>query len=156
MRRPRTTSRAVAHLFRALDAHVASRRLGEVWLAPLDVILDERRALIVQPDLLFISNAREGIVKDRVRGAPDLVVEVLSPHPRIGRPEERVNWFRDYGVRECWLVHQDRRDVTVMNFETGRQWVHGACDPIRSDVLPEFSHTLDEMLAPSMGHQSAP
>ena len=46
---------AVVRIFRALDGYVGARGIGEVWLAPLDVILDEERALIVQPDLMFIS-----------------------------------------------------------------------------------------------------
>jgi Uma2 family endonuclease len=138
---------AVVHLFRALDAHVRARGLGEVWLAPLDVVLDERKALIVQPDLFFISNDRGWIVKDRVRGAPDLVVEVLSPNPRIGQTEERVGWFGDYGVRECWLVHQHRRDLTVIDLATKDQHVFAALERIKSRVLPEFSETLDEILA---------
>ncbi|HVB37233.1 MAG TPA: hypothetical protein VND92_01805, partial [Vicinamibacterales bacterium] len=48
----------VAQLFRALDHHVRREGLGRMWLAPLDVILDADRALVVQPDLLFISNER--------------------------------------------------------------------------------------------------
>ena len=46
---------AVARIVRALDGYVGARGIGEVWLAPLDVILDEERALIVQPDLMFIA-----------------------------------------------------------------------------------------------------
>src|SRR5262249_36154205 len=72
----------VASLFRALDPYVRARGIGEIWLAPLDVILDEERALVFQPDLMFISNDNAWIVRDRVRGAPDLVIEVLSPNPR--------------------------------------------------------------------------
>ena len=102
---------AVAQLFRVLDAHVRERELGQMWLAPLDVILDYHKALIVQPDLFFVSNDRADIIRDRVRGAPDLVVEVLSPNPRIGSTEERVQWFAEYFVRECWLFQQDRREI---------------------------------------------
>ena len=140
---------AVAELFRALDAHVRARALGKVWLAPLDVVLDEPQALIVQPDLFFISNEREWIVADRVRGAPDLVVEVLSPNPRIGRVEEHVQWFAEYGVRECWLVHQDHRSVTVLRFDGGRVADRGVYDRrgrLESSVLPEFSACLNDML----------
>jgi len=138
---------AVADLFLSLNAHVRARRLGTVWLSPLDVVLDERKALIVQPDLMFVSNAREWIVGDRVRGAPDLVVEVLSPHPRIGRTDERVDWFREYGVCECWLVHQDRRDLTVIHCAANTRQIYGARQPIQSQVLTDFSETLDDILS---------
>ena len=140
----------VAALFVALHRHVYERGLGKVWLSPLDVVLDERKALIVQPDLLFISNERQWIVQDRVRGAPDLAIEVLSPNPRIGQTSERVAWCAEYGIRECWLIHQDRREVTVIEFAHRRirnQQVFREYDPIRSSVLPDFSETLGEMIA---------
>jgi Uma2 family endonuclease len=140
---------AVAQLFRALDAHVRERGLGQVWFSPLDVVLDERKGLIVQPDLLFISSAREWIVQDRVRGAPDLVVEVLSPNPRVGRTEEKVRWFAEHGVRECWLVHQVRRDITVLEYDehvVRSRTVFRRDVRVRSLVLPEFARTFDEML----------
>ena len=111
---------AVLQLVLALTAHVRERNLGKVWVSPLDVVLNEEQALIVQPDLFFVSNEREYIVRDRVRGAPDLVVEILSPHPRIGKAEERVQWFAEYGARECWLVHQDHRSVAVIRFDDRR------------------------------------
>ena len=102
--------RAVRDLCLALvDPRAESRRLGEVWISPVDVILDAESALIVQPDLFFISNERSHILSDRVRGAPDLVVEVLSPNPRIGKLGERIGWFQEYGVKECWLIHQLER-----------------------------------------------
>jgi Uma2 family endonuclease len=140
---------AVFELARGIDDHVRVLKLGRVWVSPLDVVLDERRALIVQPDLMFISTEREWIVRDRVRGAPDLVIEVLSPHPRIGSAEERLGWFAEYGVRECWLLHQDRRDLTVLEFSDRKlraRTVFRRDAPIRSKVLPEFSPTLDEMV----------
>ena len=68
---------AVLHLCLALDRHVRQHQLGRIWIAPLDVVLSERDSLIVQPDLFFVSNERKWIVRDRVRGAPDLVVEAV-------------------------------------------------------------------------------
>lgn len=70
---------AVGALYLALSGHVRENRLGRVLLAPVDVVLDYERALIVQPDLLFVSQARAAILKQRVVGAPDLVIEMLSP-----------------------------------------------------------------------------
>jgi Uma2 family endonuclease len=129
---------------------VRERQLGRVWLAPLDVVLDARRALIVQPDLMFISNEREFIVRDRIRGAPDLAVEVLSPASRIGSTDERVRWFGEYGVRECWLVHLDRRDMTVVIYRDraiDRQRAFSRDEPIVSTVLPAFQLSFREVFA---------
>ena len=53
--------------------------LGRVAIAPVDVILDRERALVLQPDVLFVATERLGIIRDQVWGAPDLVVEVMSP-----------------------------------------------------------------------------
>jgi Uma2 family endonuclease len=140
---------AVAQLFVALRTHVLERGLGHVWLSPLDVVLDARRSLIVQPDLMFIAHNREWIIRDRVRGAPNLVVEVLSPNPRIGNTNEHLEWFAKYGVGECWLVHEDQKRLVVVTFAGGR--VHerrlmGLKDPIVSTVLPDFSLSLDTIL----------
>ena len=86
---------------------------------------------------------------DRVRGAPNLIIEVLSPNPRIGRTEEHVRWFAQYGVRECWLVHQNHRSVTVISFENrheSHRIVFKHDEPIESAVLPEFVSRLDDIL----------
>lgn len=141
---------AVMELALALDRHVRERRLGRIWISPLDVVLDEKKALIVQPDLMFISSERAAIVQDRVRGAPDLVIEVLSPNPRIGRTAEHLRWFATYGIRECWLVHQGQRNVSVVEFRDAvaqPQRLFASREPIRSSVLPEFSQSLGEILA---------
>jgi Uma2 family endonuclease len=141
---------AVRHLLLALDAHVRARDLGEMWLAPLDVVLNERRALIVQPDLFFVSHERAYIVKDRVRGAPDLVIEVLSPAPRIGRTEERVQWFAESGVRECWLLHQEDVSMTVIRFADGHvaaRDVFGRRERIVSTVFPEFAASPNDIFS---------
>jgi Uma2 family endonuclease len=106
--------RVVGDLYLALAPFVRDRRLGEVLLAPMDVVLDFDGALVVQPDLLFVAEERRHIVADRVYGAPDLVIEVLSPQPRIGRLDERLGWFARYGVRECWLVNLPTRQVSVL------------------------------------------
>jgi Uma2 family endonuclease len=141
---------AVADLFRALDAHVRERNLGRVFAAPIDVVLDVERALVLQPDLVFISKARAAILlKERIHGAPDLMIDVLSPEPRIGRTEERVQWCADSGVRECWFVHQDMRSIAIFRFAYRRiaaRLVHGRQDPIASVVLPDLGACLDDIM----------
>ncbi len=120
---------------------VGQHRLGTVCIAPLDVILDPARALIVQPDLFFVSKQRQEIITDHVWGAPDLVVEVMSPHPRIGKMQDRINYFAEYGVRECWLIHQLTREFEVLELSghgaAERQTYRGV-ERIRSAVLRDF------------------
>jgi Uma2 family endonuclease len=140
---------AVGRLFIALSRHLETRRSGEVWLSPIDVILDAERALVVQPDLLVVSDARRAIVQDRIRGAPDLTIEVLSPHPRVGSIAERLGWFATYGVRECWLVHLLERQVEVIRFADGAvesREIFGPDASIRSLVLTGFDYALGSIM----------
>jgi Uma2 family endonuclease len=77
------------------------------------------------------------------------VIEVLSPDPRIGKTAERVRWFAEYNVRECWLVHQDDRTITVVEFDGERETARRTFardEPIVSRVLPELTLRLDDVL----------
>lgn len=122
-----------------LKVFVTKNKLGTIWIAPLDVILDAPQALIVQPDLFFISERRKHIVTDHVWGAPDMVLEVLSPHPRIGDLDQRIRWFAQYGVRECWLVHQLSKEVEVLQLSGDRtRRTFRGLQRIESTVLPGF------------------
>jgi Uma2 family endonuclease len=138
--------RAVRDLCLLLAPFVRDRQLGEVLISPIDVVLDFDAALVVQPDLLFVSAARYAIVGDRVNGAPDLVVEVLSPHPRIGRLDERVSWFAKHGVRECWLVSLPERQLIVLTL--GQEGVidrkvFAPGSRIQSEALPGLDLPVD-------------
>jgi Uma2 family endonuclease len=140
---------AVGSFFVALREHVRARAIGDVWVAPLDVVLDEAKALIVQPDILYVSRDRADIVRRRVYGAPDLVVEVLSPKPRVGDFDRRLEWFAAYGVQECWAYHQSAQQLEVITFaeaRVNRRTVFELDDMIASGCLPDFSLTLREVL----------
>ena len=71
----------VLRLVLLLEAFVRAGKLGRIILAPFEVRLSDRDA--VQPDILFVSNTRLGILgENHAVGAPDLVIEVLSPSTR--------------------------------------------------------------------------
>jgi len=140
--------RIVLRLALALTRHVEPRRLGEVLVAPVDVVLDADRALVVQPDLLFVSAARASIVSERVRGVPDLVIEVLSPRPRIGDLDERVHWFAAYGAREIWLIDQTRRSLDVLecgNGQVERRTAFTGSALVESGVLPDLDLSMTDV-----------
>lgn len=129
-----------------LRVFVGQHQLGTVCIAPLDVILDPARALVVQPDLFFVSAERQEIITDHVWGAPDLVVEVMSPHPRIGKIQDRIRYFGRYGVRECWLIHQLTREFEVLQlsgYGTIERHTYRGVERIRSSVLQEFRLSPD-------------
>lgn len=111
--------RVVGELFIGLTRHVRERHLGEVLIAPVDVVLDADEDLVVQPDLLFMANSRHELIGDRIFGAPDIAIEVLSPYPRIGRVEEKVGWYARYGVRECWLASLAKKEIAILTLADG-------------------------------------
>lgn len=119
----------------------SQHRMGRVFVAPLDVILDPPKALIVQPDLFYVSKARRDIITDRIWGAPDLVVEVMSPHPRSGQVQDRIGYFAHYGVRECWLLHQLAQSIEVLqlnDFGVESRQIFVGVERVRSTVLRDF------------------
>ena len=141
--------RLVLRLATALQAHAEQTSAGEVFVAPIDVVLDYEQALVLQPDLLFVSASRGHIVRERIYGAPDLVIEVLSPRPRIGDLDERVHWFAQYGVREIWLYDQHESRLHILGCEDGAvqsRVTCGADAPIASEVLPNFHRTVRSVL----------
>lgn len=92
----------VRELFRPLDYHVHSHHLGWVWFAPVDVVLSAQD--VVQPDLIFVKQDRADIVGGRIYGAPDLVVEVLSPDSERGDRGTKLHRYARSGIRRYWIT----------------------------------------------------
>jgi Uma2 family endonuclease len=108
-------------------------------VAPVDVVLDAERHLILQPDVVFISAARRSIAGDQIWGPPDLVVEVLSPRTSRRDGGRKLEWYAQYGVRECWLVIPWAGQIDVHEFGARahvRRYRRGRL--LRSAVLPDL------------------
>ncbi len=105
-----------ANLLVTLKPFVAARHLGEVFIAPFDVIL--AKSTVVVPDLVFVSWGRLDIVTNRgVEGSPDLVVEILSPDSARRDRVEKGQLYARYGVRHFWVADPEARTLEV--FELG-------------------------------------
>lgn len=137
----------VTHITALLDRHVREHRIGDVCVSPVDVVLDEQEALVVQPDIVFVARERLHIVRDRVWGAPDLVVEVLSPRTKQRDRTTKLGWYRHYGVRECWLVDSRAAVVEVVRFQPApeRRDTCSGTTPLVSGVLPQWSVAAEEL-----------
>lgn len=96
-----------------LQRFVVENSLGEVYVAPFDVKLSETE--VYQPDLLFVSAERLTIIgEQQVNGAPDLVVEVLSPATGYYDLTKKRRVYEVSGVKEYWIVDPTERAVEVL------------------------------------------
>ena len=104
----RKHQRITGRLYKLLDDFVEQNQLGEVANAPRDVYLAPRETY--QPDILFISQNRIDIsAEDKVNGAPDLVVEVLSPSTGYYDLKPKYRAYEKYGVQEYWIVDPEEK-----------------------------------------------
>jgi len=109
---------------------------GLLFVAPLDTFLADHS--VVQPDVLYISAARRGILQERIEGAPDLLVEVLSPGTARRDRGEKLLLYAQSGVREYWIVDPQERQIEFLINEEGRFVVAlPAAGEYRSQALPE-------------------
>lgn len=142
------TTGPLSRIYAALDAYVTPRHLGRL-LRDMDVVLDRREGLVLQPDIIFIVDGRESIVNDRVWGPPDMVLEVTSPLAHSGKREERVSCFSVHGVREYWLVQPEQREVAILELAHGgvrRRVLFDEKTPITTALFPEFNTPLSALL----------
>ena len=105
---------------------------------------------VVQPDLLFVSNERAHLLLGgaNVRGAPDLVVEILSPSTAGRDRTLKRALYVKHGVKEYWLVDPDARTVTVLRLGEGAfevEAIYGEGQTMSSPTLTGFSVGLNEI-----------
>ena len=133
----------------AAELRLFTRRtgIGYIYIAPFDVLFSDTD--VVQPDVIFVSNERlEIITPDNIQGAPDLVIEVLSPSTaHRDRTFKRALYAR-HGVREFWLVDTDAHTIEVLllgasGYET--VGIFGAGQTLTSPTLTGFNLNTDEV-----------
>ena len=112
---------ASGNLFFLLTQHIREKDLGKLFHAPIDLILES--TAVLQPDLLFVSKARQNIITDRaIEGAPDLVIEILSPTTRRRDRVTKAQIYARHQVPAYWIVDPEREtvDVYILNVESYR------------------------------------
>lgn len=123
-------------LWRHLES-IAEAAGGFAFSAPLDTALADHS--VVQPDVIYVSATRLGVLGKRIEGAPDLVIEVLSPgserHDRGGK----LSLYAEAGIREYWIVDPEIRHVEFLVNEDGRFLVSlPEAGVYRSPQVPEI------------------
>jgi Uma2 family endonuclease len=136
----------ISNIASAFFLYLYDHPVGQLFIAPLDFILSDYDVL--EPDLLFILNEHRGIIQDWIRGAPDLVIEVLSP--TTTRPDRgpKLKAYARFSVPEYWIVDLEQRAIEVYRrTEQGlgaAQTLHDH-ETLTSPLLPGFALSLRDV-----------
>jgi Uma2 family endonuclease len=114
--------RIVFNVAELVKAHVKPRKLGEVFISPIDVVLGANK--VVQPDVVFVAKAKAAIVQACIRGAPDLVVEVISEGTWRRDRVDKKALYEQCGVAEYWIIDPESRLIEVFALAKGAYQLH--------------------------------
>lgn len=126
------------NLLRGVGGHVVGNDLGRVYVAPIDVKFAPGSVAV--PDLVFVRRERLEIVGAKaILGAPDLIIEVLSPSTKRRDLGRKKAMYERFGVPEYWVTSIDRRTITLFVLQNRRyeELTQGKDGP-RSIVLPDL------------------
>ncbi|MCS7273042.1 MAG: Uma2 family endonuclease [Fimbriimonadales bacterium] len=151
--------RVLRSLLIRLHQFVQARGLGEIFTALFDFVIQREPLRTRQPDLFFLSKARERewqpqLNEPRLEVAPDLVVEVLSPADTYLRRKSKLQDYHALGVREVWAVDPEAEEIEVLvREESGYRslgWFRGE-QPLPTQVLTGLALTPKEVFQASEG-----
>jgi Uma2 family endonuclease len=137
----------LANLLLIVGLFIRSHKLGKIVPAPLGVVLDEHNG--VQPDIVYVSRERLGIISERgVEGAPDLVVEVLSPSTRARDKGIKMRRYAAAGVPHYWQLDPttdslEAYRLTEQGYELVGRYGPGAL--FRPELFPGLEIPIDDL-----------
>jgi len=124
----------------------------KVFASPLDVRLfpqkDNSDNTVLQPDLLVVCD-KDKLAKGSVNGAPDLVIEIVSPSNNYRELFLKFQYYLEAGVREYWVIEPEEKKVQVHVYENGRyiSAVYKDSARISVAILPGLEIALDDIWA---------
>jgi Uma2 family endonuclease len=118
--------------------YLERRPVGKLYHAPFDVVLTEYN--VFQPDILFITKDRLAILTEAgAEGAPDLVIEILSPRTAVIDKDTKRKVYAREGVEELWIIDPQQKTIAVFRLQEDPAEpasVHGLRDTFGSACLP--------------------
>jgi len=130
-----------------LSRFVKQRSLGQIFIAPVDVVLDPENT--VQPDIIFVSAANEGIIQRRaIFGTPELLVELISPSSVRRDRYDKKDLYARFGVKEYWIGDPANKSLEILTLKEGRYDLHCAAEvqgKLTSLVLAGLEFDLTEI-----------
>ena len=134
------------YLYRKMADYAEDRKLGKVYIAPLDTLFDKFNTF--QPDVLFVSKERLGIIGEKkIKAAPDLVVEVLSGGNTRKEMLHKKHTYEACGVREYWLINPEKEIVKqyILREEEFESQRISFDDEIESEALTGYKVRLRDL-----------
>ena len=136
-------------LFTIMSVFVHERNLGTILLARTDVVLSKYD--VVQPDILFISNSHEHIIGElNIKGAPDLVVEIITSETARLDWQEKRELYGFHGIKEYWIADPANKFVCVLLTRNGKmelERTYGLGDKLVSPTLEGFTASIDDVFS---------
>ncbi len=124
-----------------------SNPIGRILYAPVDVVLSETN--VFQPDIQFVANENSKIITEKnITGAPDLVIEILSPSTGYYDLTEKKDVYAEFGVKEYWIVDPKKQSVEFYTNETKKFKSEQRLETsgiLKSRVLDGFEISLQKM-----------
>lgn len=106
---------------------VEENNLGTLYYAPLDVIFGEKE--VYQPDIIFISKENIKIIHEKnIQGAPDIVIEILSPETAYYDLREKFMVFEKSGVKEYWIVDPGMKKIEIYENSEKKFRIHSEAE----------------------------
>ena len=137
--------RVVGNLYRLIGNFLEENPLGEVFVAPADVIFSEKDDDVAEPDLIYLSKEKADRVSKRgIEGAPDWLIEVTSPSTRKRDFGVKLKLYQKYGVPLYWIIDLDAEMIHVWN--EGEHKVYKADDVLKVPLLPGLELSASTLL----------
>jgi len=135
------------NLCRFLYPYLRKTKVGKAYDAPFDVYLDDFN--VVQPDVVFVAAGSAcKLVPEGAEGAPDLLMEILSPSTSVRDLRDKRALYAEKGVKEFWVVSPETRQVQVYYLQKQADrpaLVLEEIDTLRSDLLPGLEIPVGEI-----------
>lgn len=109
----------------------------EVYPAPFAVFLNADDKNYVEPDISVICNP-DKLTNKGCTGAPDWVIEIVSPNSRRMDYYTKLFKYRAAGVREYWIVDPDKSRILVYNFESEDVWDYSFSESVKAGISEDF------------------
>ncbi len=120
------------------------KRNGKVYPSPFAVFLNANNDIYVEPDISVICDKNK-LTFEGCKGAPDWVIEIVSPSSRSIDYNKKLLKYGTAGVREYWIVDPDKQRIMVYNFEHDTMEEYSLTDTVKAGIYEDFAIDFSEL-----------